>query len=59
MDDAVEIVRGHVPAGVEEVLEDALALLRVFKAVLREVVVEDVELLATLFWGSHDPNLEA
>ena len=59
MDHAVEIVRGHVPAGVEEVPEDALALLRVFEAVSREVVVEDVELLATLFLGGHDPNPEA
>lgn len=59
MDDAVEIVRRHVPAGVEEVLEDGLALFRMFEAVFREVVVEDVELLATLFLGSHDPNPEA
>jgi len=59
MDDAVEIVRCHMSAGVEEVPEDALALLGVFESVSREVVVEDVELLATLFVGGHDPSPEA
>ncbi len=57
MDHPVEVIHGHMTAGLQEVLQNGLALLRMFEAILREVFVEDVELLASLFTGSHRTSL--